>query len=659
VRSVCEDSAGVFWVVGQTGGLARRENGTWKTLSSADGWPGAPAICVTSNPEGAVWIGTYHGGLYRWQHGRFTHLGLDDGLASDKVHSLLVDRQRNLWIALETPACVQRWHEGQFQTYTQPQDEFPVRAMAEDAAGNIWMAASDGLLLRVSGNALVDETRRTLWPPVTIRCLQATPDGTLWIGYAGAGVGRLRDGHFATIGEEQGLLDAYVSNLASDDYGAFWFASDRGIFKVRHNELDAVAEGRASRVFPVAYGRDQALPNLQANYGFFPGAIRARDGRLCFSLSTGIAIVHPERVQPNAVAPPVLVEAVAVDGHPLDLRDAGRGLSLPAAHRKVELEFTALSFVAPEDTCFRHRLKGWDENWQETQQQRRVSYTRLPAGEYVFEVTACIEAGNWSEPGAALPFRVRPFLWQTWWFKALVLVTLTGLVAAAVRQHERQRHRLALEQLERQAMMERERARVAQDLHDDLGSGLTEIGLMASLAQRQNLPLERVHQHLRQVTDKAHEMVTALDEIVWAINPRHDSVVSLSHYLCEYAQRFLELTPIRCRLEVARDLPTRPLNPDQRHNLFLAFKEALTNVVRHSQAAEARIKISTNANTLSVVVEDDGRGLNDTTTGQGADGLSNMRERLEQIGGRCEFQSTPNQGTRVQFILPLPEAGQP
>ncbi len=653
VRSVCQDSSGMLWVVGQNGGLARQEKGTWRTLSSEDGWCGAPAICVTSDLEGAVWIGTYRGGLYRWQNGRFTHLGREDGLASDKVHSLLADRQGSLWIALEAPACVQRWHAGQFLTYTQPQNEFPVRALAEDAAGTIWMAASDGLLLRVSGDKLLDETRRTLWPPVTIRCLHATPDGSLWIGYAGAGVGRLRNGRFTKIGEEQGLLDPYVSNLESDDYGTLWFASDRGIFKVRQSELDAVAEGRAKRVLSVAYGRDQALPNLQANYGFFPGAVRTRDGRLCFALSTGLAIVYPERVRPNAVAPRVLVEGMAVDGQNLDLREARRGLSLPAAHRKVELEFTALSFVAPENIRFRHRLKGWDETWQETQQHRSVSYTRLPAGDYVFQVTACNEAGIWSEPGAELRFRVRPFLWQTWWFRTLVLATLAGLVAATVRRRERRKHRLALDRLERQAMMERERTRVAQDLHDDLGAGLTEIGLAASLAQRQNTPGERIQQHLRQVTDKAREMVTKLDEIVWAINPRHDSVVSLSHYLCEYAQHFLELSSIRCRLEVGADLPACALDSEQRHNLFLAFKEALTNVARHSKAGEARVRISALDGRLVVAVEDDGAGMAAVAGRAGADGLDNMSKRLAQIGGRCEIQSAPGTGTTVRFILPL------
>jgi len=475
----------------------------------------------------------------------------------------------------------------------------------------------------------------------------------LWIGYSGAGAGRLRAGHFALIGTEQGLHDGYICALAGEG-GALWFASDHGIFQVWQRDLDAVAEGRAERVLSLVYGRDQALPNLQANYGYAPGAARSRDGRLWFPMSTGVAVAHPDRVQNNGVPPPVLIERVAVDGRTLDLRLAQATLTLPPGHRRLELEFTALSFVAPESTRLRHRLEGWDEDWQETGPQRRVSYSRLPEGDYLFRVTACNDAGVWSEPGAALAFRVQPFLWQTWWFKVLAGLTLVGLAAAGVRERERRKHRREMERLERQNLMERERARVAQDLHDDLGAGLTEIGLLGSLAQRHNVLPERPQQHLQQITAKASEMVTSLDEIVWAINPRHDSVVSLSHYFCEYAQHFLELTQIRCRMEVAKDLPACPLNSEQRHSLFLAFKEALTNVARHSRASEAWIRIAAQDRTLLVAVEDNGQGMTPPPPpGAGGDGLANMSRRLEQIGGRCEIQSGPERGTSVRFVLPL------
>lgn len=229
---------------------------------------------------------------------------------------------------------------------------------------------------------------------------------------------------------------------------------------------------------------------------------------------------------------------------------------------------------------------------------------------------------------------------------------LAGLVAAWVSQRERRKHRMEMEQLERQTLVERERARVAQDLHDDLGAGLTEIGLAASLAQRQNTASDRVQQHLRQVAKKAHEMVTALDEIVWAINPKHDSVVSLSHYLCEYAQHFLELSSIRCRLEVASNLPACSLDSEQRHNLFLAFKESLTNVTQHAQATEVRIRIKSEPEgSIIIEVEDDGCGMNTRPTSPGADGLANMVQRLEKIGGRCEVGNVPDGGTRVRFVF--------
>jgi signal transduction histidine kinase len=640
-------------VVGQDGRLSRQQEGGWRMLSAKDGWNGESATCLVSDLQGAVWIGTALDGLYHWQDGVFTHLGTNEGLASMTISSLLADTKGNLWVGLGTGACVQRLRDGVFTQFAHPQDEFPISSMAEDAAGNIWMASAESRLLRVSGDAIVDETRHALWPPRFILCLNATSDGSLWIGYAGAGLGRLRDGNFSLIGTEQGLLDNYISGIANDDYGNLWFASDRGIFKVRQRELDAAAEGTNVQVLAVAYGRDQSLPNLQANHTFSPASIRTREGKILFPMDSGLAIVHPERAHLNPFVPPALIERMAVEGRDLDIHQSLPAPTLPPGHWNVELEFTALSFASPENVRFRYRLIGWHKDWQETR-QRSVSYTRLPAGHYTFEVTACNDFGVWNSRAAALSFRVQPFLWQTLWFRILSALTLGALVSAWARHRERRKHRVEVERLEREAVIERERTRVAQDLHDDLGAGLTEIGLAASLARRQNSTPERIQQHLGEVADKANEMVTALDEIVWAINPRNDSVVSLSHYLCDYAQHFLKLSSIRCRLEVASDLPAWPLESEQRHNLFLAFKESLTNVTHHSQATEVRIRIRSQAEGSSIIeVEDDGRGVTQTpVSGPGANGLTNMVRRLEQIGGRCTIESVPRGGTLVRFVFP-------
>lgn len=459
VRSVCEDASGVLWAATQNGGLARWQNGRWNSVSTNDGWSGAQATCVTSDQPGAVWIGTYRGGLHRWQDGKFTVLRRRDGLAGQTVRALLADGAGNLWIGLETSNCLQRLREGQLRTFAQPAGSRTIRAMAEDAAHSIWLGTMDGFLLRVEGDTLVDETPRTLSPPKPIRCLHATPDGSLWIGYAGAGVGRLNKEQFVRIGPEQGLRNANISSIATDAEGRFWFASDRGIFQVQARDLEAAAAGRASRLLCIGYGRDEGLLSLQGNYGYAPGAARSRDGRLWFPMRTGLAVVHPDRVQPNRIPPQLIIERVLADGRKLDLpggrewlqddnavrrlgaRPAEDPLPLPLGHRKLELGFTAVSFIAPESVSFRYRLEGWDEDWVDAGTQRNAVYSRLPPGQYRFHVTACNNAGVWSEPGQALTLSVQPFFWQTWWFRVVVLLVvalgLTGWVRHVRRLHAR------------------------------------------------------------------------------------------------------------------------------------------------------------------------------------------------------------------------------
>jgi len=234
-------------------------------------------------------------------------------------------------------------------------------------------------------------------------------------------------------------------------------------------------------------------------------------------------------------------------------------------------------------------------------------------------------------------------------------VLLGGIALAQVRVVTRQRMQRKLDRLERQRALERERARIAQDLHDDLGAGLTEISLTSDLASDPKLEEGASVHYVKEIGEKARELVATMDEIVWAVNPRNDFVPSLAAYFCQYAQHLLKPAGIRCRLDVAADLPTSPLNSEQRHQLFLAFKEALNNVVRHSQARELCLGIHVEDGQLVVRLKDDGRGWSGLELPAGADGLHNMRERLERIRGECTLNSAPGEGTTALFRVPLPE----
>jgi signal transduction histidine kinase len=200
--------------------------------------------------------------------------------------------------------------------------------------------------------------------------------------------------------------------------------------------------------------------------------------------------------------------------------------------------------------------------------------------------------------------------------------------------------------------MEQERARVAQDLHDELGSSLTEISMLGARARSPAATDEKRESYLEQIAGKSREMVTALDEIVWAMNPRHDSLASLVSYFCLYADRFLGLANIVWRLDSDSVPPDFVVDSRHRHQLFLAFKEALTNVVRHSGATEVRLGIWLEAGELWLSMTDNGHGLPTETRTEAMDGVANMRARLEKLGGRFEITSAKDCGTTLRFCVP-------
>jgi signal transduction histidine kinase len=206
------------------------------------------------------------------------------------------------------------------------------------------------------------------------------------------------------------------------------------------------------------------------------------------------------------------------------------------------------------------------------------------------------------------------------------------------------------QRVEHQRTLEQERARIAHDLHDELGSGITEIGMLAARAK--STSDEKRDRHLGQVGNKAREMVTALDEIVWATNPSHDSLASLVSYFCLYADRFLKLANITWRFEGPPASAELALDSRRRHQLFLAFKEALNNVVRHSAATEVRLSIQIGPDGLHLVIADNGRGLSLDTRTEEMDGVDNMRARIEKLGGRFEIAGEAGKGTTVRFHMP-------
>ena len=670
VESICQDPAGTIWAVTQNGILARRVNGKWSALPANENWAN-DASCVTAGTNGTIWIGTRSHGLYCWRHGKFVKWGDPKQIRGEALHTLLVSRTGDLWIGEEGPNAIQRLRSGELRTFDLSEDSRIVRAMAEDTAGNIWVGTSKGVLLRFTGDALTDATPKPE-EPLSIRCLYTTPDGALWIGYAGFGVGRLKDGHYGEIRIEQGLHDNWISHILSDGHGWLWFGGDRGIFKARQQELEDAMENRALQVRSLQFGKGDGLPSLLATFGDSPNALRSRDGRLWIPMRTALAVVEPQKAAENTVAPRALLSQVFVgdrkiawyggalpvrksaDAPVLDLRSTDISIRLPPDHRRLLFEFSAPSFTAPENVQFRYRLEPLDEDWVDAGIRRSAEIPRLSAGNYVFRVIACNKEGVWDKTGAALSLVVTPFFWQTLWFRITALTGFTLAVVAAVRIISFRRLQQRLQVLEQQEALHRERARIAKDIHDDVGANLTQIALLGELAQQDRTEPDKAADRLGKISGTARLAIKSLDEIVWAVNPRNDTLAHLIDYAGQFAVDFLRPAGIRCRLDLPEQPPARELSTDLRHNLFLVIKEALNNVVKHARASEVWLRTTVTPQALELAIEDNGCGFDKVADDSVSDGLRNMRQRMQDIGGQCRIESKAGAGTKVFVHLPWP-----
>ena len=704
-----EDREGNLWAGVDRGGLVRLRERRFTVLQPGNDPTTKAAVTVAEDGRGAVCVGTFGAGLYRWGNGEWQNYSLAEGLqrgfvfsvfpageerlwvsageedlylyAQDKfqvvtpavhgIKSLLVGRDGQLWIGTKNGLLC--WAEGRLRRF-QPEDgieRVDIHALAEDDKGVVWAGAGNGTLYRIETNKVSWFRAEGARAGQPIWSLLPDADGSLWVGTFRGGLLRFRDGRFVRYAGEQGLPDDVICQILDDGEGWLWIGSQKGIFRVAKSELNLFAEGMTKAIDCTAYGRFDGLPSLECSGNYQPACWRARDGRLLFATLKGVVSVHPEEISPNRLPPPVFIEEALVDGGAQALGRELRSerakaqsfwatLELPPGKRQVELRYTGLSFVSPDRVRFRYKLEGLDKDWVEAGTRRTAQYSFLRPGQYTFRVIACNNDGVWNAEGANLLLTVRPHFYETIWFAVLLWIAGAGLVVLFVRQVVVRKMRRRLEMLERQRAVERDRTRIAKDIHDDLGAGLTHISLLTELARR--TPPEEVNNHLGQISDMARELTKGMDEIVWAVDPQNDTVEGLLNYLCKFAQEYLAVAGIRCRLDLPAQMSEWTVPAEVRHNLFLAFKESLNNIVKHAGATEVWLRLALGAEEFTLTLEDNGRGL--TPAGKDNEGqrpgrissgrgLDNLEKRLASIGGRCAVVSQPDKGTRIELTVNL------
>ncbi len=609
------------------------------------------AWCLQGAPHGGAWIGTYGQGV--------VHLAADGisarqfrpdqvpGVLDGPQGAVLVDSLGQVWVGGEQGLCRRAGDQFRLWASTNGLPKGTIEALAEADQGAVWVGSQRGLTRFEEGNVRAF-TKADGLAHDHARSLFRDADSTLWIG--GGGLTRYQGGRFAAIREADGLPVETVKSIIADNLGFLWWGTPRGVFRCAKAELDDFCEGRRKHIEPTRFDLADGMPSNECS-GYQSGAWKGPDGRLWFATMNGVAVIDPANLPKNPVAPPVVIESVTADGK---VRETVAGkVVVPPGTFLTEFTFTALSFVAPERNRFRCRLVGYEEEFRDVGTARSAAYTRLRPGSYTLRVIAANSDGLWNETGAQLAVTVTPFFWETTAFRLGAGAAGLLLLAATVRWLSQRRLRLQVAELERDQAVNRERARIARNMHDDVGASLTQIGLLSELARRQLQDSAGTASRLDELGNLSRDVVRNLDAMVWTVDPEHDTVAGLVEYLAGFAQEYVAPAGWACRLDLPPKLPNDPIPAPTRHHVLLLVKEALNNALKHSGATEVTLRAAVDGSTLRLELADNGHGFDPATSGRFSDGLGNMRERARLAGGRCEISSAPGQGTRVVLNLPL------
>ncbi len=532
-----------------------------------------------------------------------------------------------------------------------------VRSILEDNRGDLWVGTMNGLN-KLSGKSIKIFTMNDGLKSNAIRAIYEDNEHILWIGTYGGGLSRIENEKIISITTDEGLFDNLVSHIVEDDNGFFWMGCNRGIFRVSKQELSEVAYGTRASVNSVSFGKDYGLVNVETNGGFQPNALKARDGKIYFPTVEGIACLNPNDVRLNTTMIPVHIDYVEVDQQRVEFASL---MTIGPDQNNLVIGYTAPSFIESEKVRFKYMLNGYDQTWIDVKTRREAYYTKLPEGTYTFTVIAANSDGIWNETGASFSLVVIPPFWMTWWFRGIgVLVFLSiGPILYIRRVRKLQHEKHVQEQFSRNllANVEQERKRIATELHDSIGQHLLVIKNRSSFGLRLLPDEHKVKEQLDGISQGASDSLKELRHIAYNLRPFELDRLGLTSALLGMIDKIRESSTINIEAQVA---DIKGLFPKENEiNVFRIVQESLNNIIKHSEATMATVKVERNTQNISIHIIDNGKGfdiqkLSSVHKKHGL-GISGIEERVRMLGGELKLHSEQSIGTTITVTIPFEE----
>ena len=650
ILTACASRDGSLWLGTYGGGIFRYRDGDCISYGRLQGLASLYAFTIYEDQHTNLWAGL-RGGLYRLENDQFKKLA---GFSAGAVLALFEDKDGNLWIG--SNAGLTRFKDGIFKVFRSNEgiayhDAFgshDVCAIGQDSGGQIWIAIRNVGLFRQAGEKFERYVTHSPIDNADIRTLFFDSQGALWLATFGQGLFRLQNGQTHQWRSHDGLPSDYLLALIKDGPDAFWLGTANGIFGCSQTMLDkSVTDGSTlllGRHLTVTEGLDTVVGSGWGQ----PVVTRSKDGRLWFPNQTGVAVFDPATLSRTKTKWPITIEQVSSDGN-IQTPASDGIIRIKSGLRRLEFHYTLPNLMEPA-IHFRYQLKGLEDGWTDAGQRRMADYNHLPPGRYTFSVMAGSPDGTWQESLHPVAIEIVPRWWERNSLRATVVVCVLGALLFTVWTAGRVRLRRRLLLLEARQAAEDERQRIARDLHDNLGAGLTEIALMSDLAQAGIERPAETQKNLSEIFAAARGLARSLDETVWAIKRKNETVEQSLVFITKAAQDFLRLAGISCRIEAPDVLPASYFSSTVRHNLFLATREALNNIVKHAQATEVWLRLKLEANCLTLIIEDNGTGFARPPVAATGDsgsqthtrsGLGNLEKRLQEIGGSANTGPRP------------------
>ncbi|GAB5409925.1 MAG: two-component regulator propeller domain-containing protein [Balneolaceae bacterium] len=651
--SVIEESNQTVWIGLEGRGFRYYLDNKWHSIEDPPNLTNGYAYGAVVDPKGGIWFSTQGTGIVKVKDRKIiTHLNETDGLLNDFASALTFDKEGNLWVGSNKGINVFDKNLNMVKTYT-TENGLPNNyclTIEASSDGSVWYGSYGGGLTRFHNNEItVYDSSSSVFGNSIFSIFEHSNKDILIAG--NPGILSVFDGkEMKYYDNKNGIPNVVFYGFSEDDKGNIWASSSNGIFRFDIYEFEKLKEKEINKISFVSYSVEDGLPTQVLESGTNATITTIHTGEILFASSKGTVVLNPETaiIETDTFFP--YFDEFMVDEKSLPI-DSLRNLT--PDDKKIEISYSALNIKSPKKTKFRIKLDGIDDDWNYVGDRTTAYYDYLPDGEYNLHVSAIGPDGQWSTKTATLNFTVLPPFYKTWWFLTLSLFGFGGLVAGGVQFRSNVKLRNLNLELETQRKIQNERERISRELHDNVGSQITNLitGIEISNLHIEKEQHQKAHSLLKNLDSDARGAMTDLRETIWLLDKEEVQFGIFLDHLKGYLQRQEHyLKGMKVNLQSELNLQ-KILNPTQSLNLTRIIQEALNNASKYANAALFSILFENEGQKIILTLSDNGIGMNLEENLKQGNGITNMEERAKEMEGTISIKTSEGKGTSIVITV--------